>query len=93
MTEQIFLQQYKQMPDNLKQELWEYFQFLVQKYQNKNVLDANSVQLKPKTKSKLNEIQKLLMNAPPLSDEDLFIIEQKRESIQTWKPSSLTHPS
>jgi hypothetical protein len=64
---------------------------MFQKNKNKTVLVANSVPSKSQSKAKLSGLQKILLNAPPLRDEDLFIIEQKRESLQTWKPYSLIH--
>ena len=33
MSEQVFLKQYSQLPEGLKQELLEFFQFLMYKYQ------------------------------------------------------------
>jgi hypothetical protein len=51
MTEQLFLKKYGQLPENLKQELIDFFEFLLFKQQNKQA----DKQQKPEKKKPENE--------------------------------------
>lgn len=49
---------------------------------------------KPARKSdKINDLQRLLLAAPDLSDEALESIMEKRNALNQWKPSASTLPS
>ncbi len=75
MTEQLFLKQFNQLPDNLKQELFDFLEFLLQKYQNKQT----GKQQMPEKKD-LTELQRLLLEAPDLKDEEYRLIMDKRKA-------------
>lgn len=51
---------------------------------------------KPKTErkpQKINDLQRLLLAAPDLSDDALAAITEKRNALNQWKPSVSTLPS
>ena len=79
MTEQLFLKQINQLPDNLKQELFDFLEFLLQKYQNKQTAKPQ----KPE-KTDLTELQRLLLDAPDMPDETYQLIMEKRKALNQW---------
>lgn len=52
MTEQLFLKQFSQLPENLKQELLDFLEFLMFKYQNKQADKKGKMLLEKKNNQK-----------------------------------------
>jgi hypothetical protein len=90
MTAQAFIQQFQQIPESLRQELLEYYQYLLFKYKIQIPAQDKTGDELPVSDKNTSELQKLLLAAPPFTEEDNKIIEQKREIINTWKPYSST---
>jgi hypothetical protein len=97
MTEQLFLKQFSQLPENLKQEVLDFFEFLLFKQQNKQAgKPQRGTQQKPEKKkpenahqpavdkAPLTELQRLLLEAPDMTDEEYTLIMAKRKALNQW---------
>ena len=88
MTEQLFLKQFSQLPENLKKELLDFLEFLVLKYQNKQAgKQQKQEEKKPEKEHKsaseeagLIDMQHLLLKAPDMTDEEYNFIMGKRKT-------------
>jgi len=93
MTEQLILKQYSQLPENLKKEFLAFLEFLVFKNQNqqqgkqqKTGKKKSENEYKPAPDETPNtDLQRLLLEAPDMTEEEYSLIMEKRKALNQWK--------